>query len=316
MATYYIFGKDDLLIREKVEECLALPEYSRHFAGELSFDGLIEIISATDLFALEEAHWIDGVKALGISKSDVERLEKAIRECAPNKFVAFSQNTNFKDWRDVKKYESSAAHKLLDEAASETYNLTKLTYPNVVVDWTRARARKHGLVISYAGAEIIAEASAHLPQLVDAELRKIALLKKSDKLQEVPESLIKKHIFPIPAERIFSYLDALLERRDMAVDMLAEIFELGGSASGVLAMAFKKLKLISQCIDENPYNVPEVKRMYPSLKTRFIAQVNGWERDQIARALELVGETDFRLKTAGVPDYDLLATFTVEVMNL
>ncbi|MEP0815015.1 MAG: hypothetical protein HRF49_10165 [bacterium] len=319
MATYYIFGKDDLLIRERVEECLGRADAARHFAEELKLAGVIELLVSRDLFSLEEYHWVDNVSALSFVKGDSEALENAIKSSPPNKFIAFTQNTNWKDYRKAKDYERSAIHKALDGAASQVHDLTRETYPDRMGAWTRARAARFGLVLGEAGAEYLAEACAYLPQLVEKELEKLSLLKASEKPQAVPDRMLREQVAPVPTERVFSYLDALFERRSLAVHLLRQIIEAGGAGVQVLSLVHGRLELLAACAAlgrGGMFKLPEVMRMHKSARDRFAAQLGGWRQEQISRAMELVGETDFRLKSSGADEYDVMAAFTMEVMNL
>ena len=163
MSVYYIFGKDELIIREKAEDRLGAPrraDIARHYAEDMKWDALYELITARDLFSLEEYHWVSGVSALGITAKNEEAFIDALKAGPPNKRIAFTQNTNFKDWRKGKEYERSHVHKALDEAANEVYDLTSATYPNRVAEWTGQRMLKHGLLLTDAGVEYLAGACA------------------------------------------------------------------------------------------------------------------------------------------------------------
>ncbi len=319
MPTYYIYGKDDLLIRDEVVQRLGTKVYTRHYGEELSLSAVIELLTSSDLFSIEEAHWIDGIKELKVTKGkESEAFGDAISSCLPNKFVAFTQNlSDFKDYRAARDYESrNPLHNVLKNSASEFYDLKEKTYPDKVIEWAIERAKKYGLIIGKREASEIAEASASLPQLIDGELLKLAILKTSDKPQKIEGRILKDNLTEVPSEKIFAYIDSLFERKSRAIYLLEQLFEYGAEGPAVLAAIFRRFDLILRAIEEGDSRLDEVKRMPYDARARFKTQVRSWDRERISRACELIAETDFGLKTSRAPHYDLLAALTAEVMEL
>ena len=317
MPVYYVFGKDDLLIGEKVRELLAHPDVRKHFASDLPLDELITLMTVVDLFAIEEAHWIDGCGELKLLGSASDRLEAAIETCPPNKRIAFTQNTNFRDWRKEKDYEKKSIHKLLDAKAREVHDLKSQSYPKNVTKWTAARARDvYGLKLTDLGIEMLAEASGYQPQFIDGELKKLSVFKVSDKTQRVPDDLLARQLVKVPSEKLFEYVDALLERRPEAVNILRETMSLGTEGTVILSNIHRNFDMMVRCDKEGARNVEEISRMHTFVRDKFYEHKRGWSAESTVRVLELVGETDFRLKTLGMDEYDVLALLTVEVMKL
>lgn len=319
MPTIYIFGKDDLLIREEAIQRLEIKNYTHRYGDDLNLMGLIELLTSSDLFAIEEAHWIEGIKGIKLTKGkDTEAFEDAINNCLPNKFVAFSQNlTDFKDYWAQRDFEQRHhVHHILKNVASQVYDLSNETYPDRVVKWAVARAKSYGLQITGGQAEVISEASANLPQLIDLELAKISILKTSDKLQPVPDKMIRDNLFEVPSERTFEYVNSLFERRHVALYLLEQLFDCGAEGPAILFSIFKRLELLMKANNEGPYDLDDYKKMPKDAKQRFVIQNRSWDRERISRAYELIAETDFRLKTSRSGQYDSLAVLSVEVMEL
>ena len=319
MPTYYVFGKDDLLIREELKLRLGRDSFTHLYGDEMKLADLLELMTSSDLFAVEEAYWIEGIKGIKVTKGkECDTLDDALKTCPPNKLVAFSQNlSDFKDYRASRDFEvRNALHNLLKNATNEFYDLSQMSYPDRVIEWAVARAKKYGLALNTSAAVAISEACANLPQLIDGELQKLAVLKTSDKLQPVSEKMIRENVFEVPSEKIFAYLDALLERKNRAVYLLEQLFDFGAEGTAILGAIYRRFELVIRAIADGVRSLDEVKRMPYDARQRFAVQVRSWDRERISRAFELIAEADFGLKTSRAGQYDLLAVLTVEVMEL
>jgi DNA polymerase III delta subunit len=185
------------------------------------------------------------------------------------------------------------------------------------VGWIAQRAKeKYGLALTRPQATRLFEVNGERMALVDSELRKLSLMKTSEQLQPVPDSMLEAMVAGSPQAQFYELADSLMRTVPDALARLEEWFGIEPETHrllGEMRRRFLGLRSLSQGSSVQP---PFFERQLRSFQ-------RSWSGSRLDRAILLTAELEHRLKsgeTAGESsrdaEYSALEMYVVDLQQL
>ncbi|MDI6894108.1 MAG: DNA polymerase III subunit delta [Bacillota bacterium] len=179
--------------------------------------------------------------------------------------------------------------------------------------WVRERARARGVNLGPARAWLLGEMCGGDPDLVETELEKLSLALEPGR--PVREEDLREHVFPGPAAP-FALADAWANRDlPRALDCLSRLLEQGADAPrllGTLAWQVRSLLLYSYLQREGMRSPAEAAKLMETSSAGVratAARARKFTVAELESALEMLGETDYLMKTGRVSPRQALEEF-------
>jgi DNA polymerase III delta subunit len=226
MPRLAIIARDPLPIREAALAWLpAGVPVTRCQGTELSLELIFEQLSGGDLFGSQQAFWYQDFFGLKLGPKDGKRLAAMLASLPASTSLVVSQVLDFEqDWEEKKKLETQAYTNWVDGAPVQDFR--QLSTPAKAPGWLAQRAQElYGLKLTPAQAQRLLAVSDNRLVLADSELSKLALLKTSDALQPVPDTLLNAVLSTNPAAEYLEMVDGLMTGARDAVTRLQTWFK-------------------------------------------------------------------------------------------
>ena len=188
---------------------------------------------------------------------------------------------------------------------------------SLLFNWITRRFESMGKSIGRAECERLIFTSGELMTGLIPEIEKIGSYAKGE---SVTAEDIDKLAQRIPEASVFEMTDRLAERRfDEAAALLAELLQSGEHPIKLLAMIgfqLRRLYAARLALDEKlgrDYVMECCKISYPYLADKLLSSARGFSAEQLANAIELCAQADYRMKSSSEDDEDILKELLLRV---
>ncbi len=306
---YLLWGPEDYLREQFLSQLkkICLPEgedsfsYKRLDGPELDVDEL--------RFAIDALPFMTERSFVELRDVDINKLRE------PEKYIAllsdipeyctavFVQSAQYEPDGRLK------INKALKELAVEL----KFTQQSqgMLIDWLTRRFAAAGKGITLEAAQRLIFVSGDLMSGLIPEIEKVAAYAKGEKVTVEDVDAVANHI---PEAVIFDMTDLIAQKKvNSALSVLAELLaDKNNEPIPMLAMLgvqMRKLYAARLAIEQNlgtKYVMEACAIKYDYVAARLLSSARGFTLPQLKRAVELCAETDYRIKSSGQDDRELL----------
>lgn len=298
MPSYFFTSQDDLLLREEAEKASRNTDIEVFYGQDLNLTDFKHRLTTASLFTETRAVWLKDVAHLPRGKRTISQLTDLCARIPQEITLILSQNTYFDgDYRKESDFRSSALRKQLEKAADITKEIA--LKGRALREWAVTRAlKRYSLKLSSSQADRLAEACLQLPSMMDSELMKFSLLRKSDVVVPVREEVFSFVLTRTLGSGIRELVDTALARDKKAFSLAQDVFrqqETGGRLFSDLYRGFQRLLAIRT--DPQHRSRPEFRGMHRFVQQKLAAAAARWSTPAAIKALTLITDAEFRQRT-------------------
>lgn len=306
---YLLWGQEDYLREQFLVQLKkkCLPEGEDDFSYK-RLDGptldALRLQQAVDTLPFMTERTFVEVRDVDINKlSDAESCAKIISDIPAYCTVAFVQNAQF---------EPDGRLRFVKALRSEGYEL-KFTQqsPGMLTDWIARRFAAAGKGIELSAAQRLVFISGDLMSRLIPEIEKIAAYAVGDKVTQADVEAVANHI---PEADVFEMTELIAQKKtNSALSVLSELLsDKDNEPIAILAVLGKQMRQLYAArlaLDKNlgsKYVMEVCALRFEFIASKLISAARGFTLPQLKRAVELCTETDYRMKSSGTDEKELL----------
>ncbi len=188
----------------------------------------------------------------------------------------------------------------------------------MLIDWISRRFAAEGKRIDLEAAQRLIFISGDLMSGLIPEIQKVAAYAREEKVSLADVEAVANHI---PEAVIFDMTDQISQKRyNTAIAILAELLaDRSNEPIPMLAMLgvqMRKLYAARLALEEklgSSYVMEACGIKHEFIAKKLMQSARGFSMDQLQRAVELCAETDYRIKSSGLDDRELLKEAIVRI---
>ncbi len=298
MATYLITATDDLLISKKLKEVSGDAETRSFYADEADLNALASSISTLNLFEIRSCYLVKEVKRLSLTKRTEKLLTRLVSSTPEETKLIFTQEMHFDgEYAERMKFQESKLFKLLKDLVDKHINvafgvseLKRWVLETALVDY--------GLVLGSNQIDVLVSSCRELPSLIDAELKKLSLLKTRTEPQSIPNEYFER-VVTKTVGNVFNDIRDLILRKDLkALPLLFEIYKREPIGFELMRDLYRNLQSLYVLKTDGEGGKLRAVRGISDYRRRFLLEIaRRWSLDALVRAKALITETEFRHRT-------------------
>lgn len=306
---YLLWGPEDYLREQYLSQLrkICLPEgedsfsYKRLDGPELDPDELRFAVDALPF--MTERSFVE-LRDVDLNKlKEPEKFAALLADIPDYCTVVFVQNA---------RYEPDGRLKLI-KSLRQTARELKFTQQSqgMLIDWLSRRFAAAGKGISLEAAQRLIFVSGDLMSGLIPEIEKLAAYAQGERITAEDVDAVAHHL---PEAVIFDMTDLIAQKKNnAAMSVLAELLaDKNNEAIPMLAMLglqMRKLYAARLAVEQNlgsKYVMEACGLKHDFIASRLIGSARGFTLPQLKRAVEICAETDYRIKSSGQDDRELL----------
>ncbi len=297
MPLHVIIAADPLLIDEAAAGCApAGAELRRYYADELSYDEVFSQLGSAGLFDDVQAFHYVNFLGLRFNKKEQAAFEELLGRLPEETTLVCSQTVEDTGKKKLTQLKAKREFKAVAELGKLT-DFTGLADEGKAAAWLGARAReRYGLQLKPRQASDLLRSCGGSLSLSDAELKKLAMLKRDDKPQPVTDQLLNSIISQIPTAQFYLVADSVARGDADAVRQLRHWYAVEGDTFKLLYELRRRLLGLLELSRGGKVMPPFFERQLSQLAPRY-------RGDKLGQALELLAQLEQDLKTGVVPGF-------------
>lgn len=296
MPLFVVIAADPLLIDEAAAGCAPDVPLRRYYADELDYDTVFGQLGSGGLFDDVQAFHYVNFLALRLNKKEHEAFVELLGRLPEETTLVCSQLVEDTGKKKLTQLKSKREFKAVAELGKLT-DLTGLSDEGKAAAWLGGRAREHyGLQLKPRQASDLLRSCAGSLSLADAELRKLAMLKRDDKPQSVPDSVLISVISQIPTAQFYLVADSVSRGDADAPERLRHWHGVEGDTFKLLYELRRRLLGLKELAQGGRVMPP----FFESQLKQFAPRYRG---EKLSEALELLAQLEQDLKTGAVPGF-------------
>ncbi len=306
---YLLWGQEDYLREQYLSELkrLCLPEGEDSFSfrrldgPELSADALREALDAPPF--MTERSFVE-LRDVDINRfKEAEACVKLLADIPEYCTAVFVQSAQFEPDGRLKTV------KALRGLACEL-NFTRQSQ-GLLTDWIVKRFSAAGKSVELEAVQRLLFISGNLMNRLIPEIEKIAAYAKGERVTAADVEAVASHI---PEADIFEMTEFIAQKKNnSAVSVLAELLSDKNNEPvyilAALGSQMRKLYAARLALDRElgaKYVMESCDIKYDFIATKLLNAARGYSLPQLKRAVELCCEADYRIKSSGQDDRELL----------
>ncbi|MCF0122839.1 MAG: DNA polymerase III subunit delta [Ruminiclostridium sp.] len=308
---YFIWGPEDYLSDQFVGEIrkLCVPEgtadFSYHKLSERDYSprALADAIDSVPFLTERTMVELRGIDLNRLTDDETEALFETVKDIPDYCTVVFVEPSEFEPDKRRKVYK-----KLLKDGTELFVNAQAA---DALVNWVGRRFAALGKRIETNAIQRLIFVSGNLMNMLIPEIEKIAGYAKGDVVttedvdavaHHIPEAVVFEMVECLGAGetgKAMFYLDELLGNKDCDENFVI----------AVLGIQMRKVYAARMAIDGGggkDYLMKNFGIPYESYANKYMNAARRYSPAQLRRAVELCAETDYKLKSSGVPEKELI----------
>ena len=181
----------------------------------------------------------------------------------------------------------------------------------MLTDWIARRFAAAGKKVELSAAQRLIFISGDLMSRLIPEIEKIAAYAKGDKVTQEDVEAVANHI---PEAVVFEMTELIAQKKNnSALSVLSELLSDKNNEPimmlAVLGKQMRQLYAARLALDKNlgtKYVMEACTIKYDYIASKLISAARGFTLPQLKRAVELCCETDYRMKSSGIEERELL----------
>ena len=315
---YFIWGPEDYLSDCLVDEMrgICIPEgmadFSYHKFSERDFepDALMEAIDSVPFMTERTMVEVRGIDLNKLKDEETEDILKALEDIPDYCTVVFVEPSEFEPDKRKKIY------KKLPKSCAELY--AGVQTDDALINWVFRRFAAEGKRIGINAVQRLIFVSGNLMNKLIPEISKIVSYSKGSEVtvedvdavaHHIPEALVFEMTESLgrgETGRAMFLLDELLASKEC--DELMIIAVLGIQMRKVYAA-----KLAIENGQGKDYLMKKIGIPYESYANNYMNAARRYSLNQLRYAVELCADTDFRMKSSGIDDRELLKECVMKI---
>lgn len=313
---YFLWGPEDYLREQYLGQLKkkCLPEGEDDFSYK-RLDGpaldALRLQQAIDSMPFMTERSFVEVRDVDINKlSDADACIKIISDIPDYCTVAFVQNAAF---------EPDGRLRFVKSLRTEGREL-KFTPQSqgMLTDWIARRFAAAGKRIELSASQRLIFISGDLMNRLIPEIEKIAAYAKDEKVTLEDVEAVADHI---PEAVVFDMTELIAQKKmNSALSVLSELLsDKNNEPIGVLAVLgvqMRRLYAARLALDKklgNKYVMETCALKYDFIASKLLNAARGFTLPQLKRAVELCAETDYRMKSSGMDERELLKEVVLRI---
>ena len=301
---YFFYGEDDFRIAKEIEKIKS--GILKKEQTDFNFDRLISplpvdfLTIANSYPVLSEKRVIQVEDFDGSFLNDTELLDY-LNSPSPSTVIIFYDNSpkineNIKFFKELKTKNYFKLHKI------------RLLYENELFSYIRNLSKEKGIKISDEAVYYLIRYTGNNTVNIDNELNKIVSgIKPENKSKELSVNELKPLLAFSKTFTIFDFIDKILDRDIRgAFSIFGVIYNDGEEPVKIISVLYNEARKLHKAkVQESSgmdfETILRINGVLPFLKKKFLKNLSLFSVHELKRIMELLGETDFRLKTTSYP---------------
>ncbi|RZD15494.1 MAG: DNA polymerase III subunit delta [Candidatus Acidulodesulfobacterium ferriphilum] len=301
---YFFYGEDDFRIAKEIEKIKS--GILKKEQTDFNFDRLISplpvdfLTIANSYPVLSEKRVIQVEDFDGSFLNDTELLDY-LNSPSPSTVIIFYDNSpkineNIKFFKELKTKNYFKLHKI------------RLLYENELFSYIRNLSKEKGIKISDEAVYYLIRYTGNNTVNIDNELNKIVSgIKPENKSKELSVNELKPLLAFSKTFTIFDFIDKILDRDIRgAFSIFGVIYNDGEEPVKIISVLYNEARKLHKAkVQESSgmdfETILRINGVLPFLKKKFLKNLSLFSVHELKRIMELLGETDFRLKTTSHP---------------
>ena len=301
---YFFYGEDDFRIAKEIEKIKS--GILKKEQTDFNFDRLISplpvdfLTIANSYPVLSEKRVIQVEDFDGSFLNDTELLDY-LNSPSPSTVIIFYDNSpkineNIKFFKELKTKNYFKLHKI------------RLLYENELFSYIKNLSKEKGIKISDEAVYYLIRYTGNNTVNIDNELNKIVSgIKPENKSKELSVNELKPLLAFSKTFTIFDFIDKILDRDIRgAFSIFGVIYNDGEEPVKIISVLYNEARKLHKAkVQESSgmdfETILRINGVLPFLKKKFLKNLSLFSVHELKRIMELLGETDFRLKTTSHP---------------
>lgn len=308
---YFVWGPEDYLSDQFVGEirkiCVpdGIADFSYHKFSERDFSAraLADAIDSVPFLTDRTMVEVRGLDLNKLTEDEVEDIAAAIKDIPDYCTVVFVEPSEFEPDKRKKIY------KKFSKNCCELYVNAQPT--DALVNWVGRRFAAEGKRIETNAIQRLIFVSGNLMNMLIPEIEKIAGYAKGEIVtvedvdavaHHIPEAVVFRMVECLgngETGKAMFYLDELLGNKDCDVNYVVAIL-------GLQMRKVYAAKMAIECGGGKEYLMKNFGIPYESYANNYMNAARRYSVNQLKRAVELCAETDYKLKSSGVSEKELI----------
>ena len=317
---YFLWGAEDYLSDYFVKEIknACIPDgfddfsYRRINAGDFSTQLLAEAVDAVPFMTERTMVEVRDLNLNQLRDEEAEAVIKVLKDIPEYCTVVFIQSASFEPDKRLKFYKSflNIAHELHFTAQRD----------DQLIKWIVKRFSAAGKSIELNAAQRLIAVSGDLMNNLIPEINKVAAYAKGEKVSIQDVEDVAHHI---PEAVVFDMTECLSRGESNAA--MAYLAELLGDKNNepiyllaMIGMQMRRLyaaKIAIDTEDAKEYLRKNCGIKYEFIATKLIVAARKFSEENLARAVELCAETDYKMKSSGEDPVELLKDCVLRIAS-
>ncbi|MDO4816193.1 MAG: DNA polymerase III subunit delta [Bacillota bacterium] len=308
---YFVWGPEDYLSDQFVGEirkiCVpdGIADFSYHKFNERDFSAraLADAIDSVPFLTERTMVEVRGLDLNKLTEDEVEDIAAAIKDIPDYCTVVFVEPSEFEPDKRKKIY------KKFTKNCCELY--VNAQPADALVNWVGRRFAAEGKRIETNAIQRLIFVSGNLMNMLIPEIEKIAGYAKSEIVtvedvdavaHHIPEAVVFQMVECLgngETGKAMFYLDELLGNKDCDVNYVVAIL-------GLQMRKVYAAKMAIECGGGKEYLMKNFGIPYESYANNYMNAARRYSVNQLKRAVELCAETDYKLKSSGISEKELV----------
>lgn len=301
---YFFYGEDDFRIAKEIEKIKS--GILKKEQTDFNFDRLISP-PPVDFLAIANSYPVLSEKrVIQVEDFDGSFLNDTgllgyLNSPSPSTVIIFYDNSpkineNIKFFKELKTKNYFKLHKI------------RLLYENELFSYIKNLSKEKGVKISDEAVYYLIRYTGNNTVNIDNELNKIVSgIKPENKSKELSVNELKPLLAFSKTFTIFDFIDKILDRDIRgAFSIFGVIYNDGEESVKIISVLYNEARKLHKAkVQESSgmdfETILRINGVLPFLKKKFLKNLSLFSVHELKRIMELLGETDFRLKTTSYP---------------
>ncbi len=298
---YYFYGEDNFRIEREIEKIISQtlkegsPDFNFDNLANPSVEDFLSIANSFPVFADKRILRVENFEASLLSNKEV--MDYLLSPLAST-IVIFND-------KSIKINENSKPIKELK--TKKYFKLSRLRglYDNELPSYIKNAAAGKEIKLSLEACSFLSRYTGNNTSNIDNELNKIVMgLSKEALRREITLKELKPILSFSKKYSVFDFTDKFIERDlKAAFGIFGVLYENGEEPVKLISILYNELrKILRAKIQESggldPATIININSIPPFLKNKFLKNMSNLTVRDLQKLLELLEETDFRLKTS------------------
>lgn len=301
---YFFYGEDSFRITkeiEKIKSVILKKEQMDFNFDKLISPSLLDFLTIANSYPVLSEKRIIQIEDFEDSFLNDTGLLDYLNSPSPATVIIFYDksakiNENIKFFKELKAKNYFKLHKI------------RLLYENELFSYIKNISKEKGIKISDEAIYYLIRYMGNNTLNIDSELNKIVSgIKPENKSKELSASVLKPILTFSKTFNIFDFIDKILEKDIRgAFSIFGIIYNDGEEPIKIISVLYNEIRKLHKAKVQESFGMDfetilQTNSIPPFLKKKFLKNLSLFSVYELKRIMELLGETDFKLKTTSYP---------------